>query len=83
MTWATTRNWPGRTPPLLKIEPSDVGAQGPAGTTTRLSAWVPQPVALNVWETDDRLPTPSENSRGLGLRAGVSRVWSVDRVVLA
>ncbi len=49
---------PGNTPPMLRFEASGPSAQGPLGTTTRRTATVLRPLAIDVWVTDDGLPPP-------------------------
>ena len=46
---------PGNTPPVLRFDPGDEGATGPAGTVSERTATVGVPLALDVWVTDDGL----------------------------
>ena len=46
---------PGNTPPVLRFDPDDEGAMGPAGTVSDRIATVGAPLALDVWVTDDGL----------------------------
>ena len=46
---------PGNTPPVLRFDPDDEGAMGPAGTLLERTAVVGVPLALDVWVTDDLL----------------------------
>jgi hypothetical protein len=69
--------YPGNTPPIVKLDPAGPSAQGPLGTTIRRTATVLRPLALDVWVTDDGLPPPraaapsgptySPRPRGLGV----------------
>ena len=73
-------SWPGNTPPMLRFEPAGAGGQGPIGTTATLTASVSQPLALDVWVTDDGLPGQSEYSRGPApTRTGPRVMWSTYR----
>ena len=46
---------PGNTPPVLRFDPGDEGAMGPAGTVSERTGTVGAPLALDVWVTDDGL----------------------------
>ena len=46
---------PGNTPPVLRFNPGDEGAMGPAGTVSERTATVGTPLDLDVWVTDDGL----------------------------
>jgi hypothetical protein len=81
--------YPGNTPPTVKFDPRGESAQGPLGLITTRSAVVSQPLALEVWVTDDGLP-PSPGERGptpalrgtpggRGRRQGLEVSWSVYR----
>ena len=62
------------TPPVLRFDPAGAPGVGPVGTTTTLRASISNPVALDVWVTDDGLPKVRENA-GEG-RSGLSVTWS-------
>lgn len=72
---------PGNTPPILKLDSAGASAQGPLGTTTRRTATVQRPLALDVWVTDDGLPPPPRApSRGPTYSPrprGLSVTWRV------
>jgi len=59
----------GNTPPVLKFDPADPGAAGPAGLKATLTASVSEPLTLTVWVSDDGLPKRSES----GLRRTLQR----------
>ena len=46
---------PGNTPPVLRFDPGDEGAMGPAGTVSERTGTVGAPLPLDVWVTDDGL----------------------------
>ena len=46
---------PGNTPPVLRFDPGDEGAMGPAGTVSERTGTVGAPLALDAWVTDDGL----------------------------
>ena len=64
--------YPGNTPPVLKFDPTGNPAQGPKGVVVSRTASVASPLTLDVWVTDDGLPSGDRGvtgrSRGLTLR---------------
>jgi hypothetical protein len=48
--------FPGKTPPVIKFDPSGPSAQGPLGITVSRTAAVSRPLELDVWVTDDGVP---------------------------
>jgi hypothetical protein len=50
--------WPGNTPPAVKLDQAAVPIQGPFGLAVSRKATVSRPLALDVWVDDDGLPPP-------------------------
>lgn len=58
----------GNTPPVLKFEPAGIAVTGPpSAIAATYSVTMPEPVALNVWATDEgpkmNVPEPAPQSR--------------------
>ena len=51
----TARRFPGNTPPSVRFEADGEAGMGPRGTHATRAAVVGQPLALDVWVTDDGL----------------------------
>jgi hypothetical protein len=69
--------YPGNTPPVVKFEPTGDSAQGPKGIVVNRTATVAGPLTLDVWVTDDGLPS---GDRGVtGRYRGLVVVWQVYR----
>jgi hypothetical protein len=69
--------YPGNTPPVLKFDPTGSAAQGPKGIVVNRTATVASPLTLDVWVTDDGLPS---GHRGVtGRYRGLALRWQVYR----
>jgi hypothetical protein len=69
--------YPGNTPPVLKFDPAGTAAQGPRGMAVTRTASVGRPLTVDVWVTDDGLPS---GDRGVtGRPRGMSLRWQVYR----
>lgn len=70
--------YPGNTPPVLKFDPTDRNpAQGPKGIVVTRTASVASPLTLDVWVTDDGLPS---GDRGVtGRYRGLTLRWQAYR----
>ncbi len=69
--------YPGNTPPVLKFDPTGASAQGPQGIVVSRTATVARPLTLDVWVTDDGLP--SGELGVTGKYAGLALSWQVYR----
>jgi hypothetical protein len=69
--------YPGNTPPVLKFDQTGAPAQGPHGIVVSRTATVGRPLALDVWVTDDGLP--SGELGVTGKHRGLALSWRVYR----
>lgn len=80
-------SFPGNTPPVVRFAPDGPAGHGPAGLATEFDVAVGQPLALDVWVTDDGLPPRPDHAkvirslqqsyrRGDGSETGPTVAWT-------